>query len=244
MRWYALAVLVLGCGRIDFDARGAAAVTCGHGLAAPASVTLSGHTYTFTSYTTTAWLPGVPVAVHALDDPAVLASSRSDANGAYSLRVATGGVARELVVDFTHGGYLSSKVYTGATVERDTVVDGPTWDDGEMDAVYGTGGVATRDMTRGQISIGVYACNGTPFTGATVAIDPPPERLDYISDDGPPSQTQTSIGTVNPFAFAFNAPAVPTTVRALAPGARFTAQQVDVTAGDHVTVVFLYPDAE
>lgn len=237
---------MLGCGRIDFDPGGAAALTCGHSLAAPASVTVSGHTFTFTSYTTTAPVSNVPVAVHAFDDPTmtVLARSKSDANGAYSLSVATGGVARELVVDFTHVDYLFSRVYTGATVDRDTVVDGPTWDDGEMDAVYGTGGVATRDMTRGQISIGVYACDGTPFTGATVAIDPPPEHLEYIGDDGPPSQTQTSIGTVNPFAFAFNAPAGPTTVRALAPGARFTAQQVDVTAGDHVTVVFLYPDAD
>jgi hypothetical protein len=237
-------VFVLGCGRIGFDSGGAAALTCGHGLAAPARVTVSGHTFTFTSYTTTGPVPDVPVAVHAFDDPVVLASSKSDANGAYSLSVATGGIAHELVVDFTHGGYLFSTVYTGATVDRDTVVDGPTWNDPEMDSVYGTGGVATRDMTRGQISIGVYACDGTPFTGATVAIDPPPERLDYIGDDGPPSRTQTSIGTVNPFAFAFNAPAGPTTVRALAPGARFTAQQVDVTAGDHVTIVFLYPDAD
>lgn len=245
MRWYALAVLVLGCGRIDFDSGGAAAVTCGHGPAAPASVTVKGHTFTFPSYTTTSMLPAVPVAVHAFDDPTtLLASSKSDATGTYSLSVPTGGVARELVLDFTHGGYLFSKVYTGATVDRDTVVDGPTWNDGEMDAVYGAGGVATRDMTRGQISIGVYTCAGMPFTGATVAIEPPPGRLDYIGDDGPPSQTQTSIGAVNPFAFAFNAPAVPTTVRALAPGARFTAQQVDVTAGDHVTVVFLYPDAD
>jgi len=82
--WYALAVLLLGCGRSDFDSGGAAALVCGHSLAAPASVTVSGHTFT-SSYTTTGSLSDVPVAVHAFDDPAVLASSKSDANGVYSL---------------------------------------------------------------------------------------------------------------------------------------------------------------
>jgi hypothetical protein len=234
-------VLVLGCGRIDFDS---AAVTCGHGPAAPASVTVSGKTYTFTSYTDTAQLPGVSVAVYAFDDLKMLASSQSDANGAYSLSVATGGVARELVVDFTPGGYLSSTVYTGATVNRDTVVDGPTWNVGAIDSVYGAGGVATRDMTRGQISIGVYTCDGTPFAGATVTIDPMPELLDYIDDNARPSQMQTSTGTKYPFAFAFNAQARRTQVRAQAMGAQFTAQYIDVTAGNNVTVVFLYPDAD
>jgi hypothetical protein len=238
-------VLLLGCGRLDFDSGGAAA--CGHSLAPPTSVTVSGHAFTSSYTTDTGPLSDVPVAVHAFDDPAVLASSKSDENGAYSLSVATGGVTRELVVDFTPLGYLPSTVYTGATVDRNTVVDGPIWDGGSMASVYGAAVVPAPDPARGTLAIGVYKCDGTPFTGATVTIGPRPEGLNYIGDDGHPS-SQTSIGTVHPFAFGFNAPVGPTTVGALAPGARFTAQLVDVTAdataGGHVTVVFLYPDAD
>lgn len=241
MRWYALAVLVLGCGRIDFDTGGAAARTCGHGFAAPASVTVKGRTYRFTSFTDTAMLPGVSVVVHALDDPKVLASSKSDANGMYSLSVATSGVARELAVDFAPSDYLISTVYTGATVDRDTTVDGPTWNEGQEDTIYSNGGVM-RDRTLGGISIGVYTCDGKPLPGAMVAIEPPPGRLIYVGDDGQSSTMQTT-GTKYSFASAFNAPTGSTTVSATAPGAQFTAQQVDVIA-DHVTIVYLYPDAD
>jgi hypothetical protein len=229
------ALIVAGCGRLDFaEVRDAPPVVP---FACPANTTstvaITGRTFRYTNFTNqVAALDGVTV--EALDrDGAVAAMTTSDGAGNYTLTFAPGDVHFR----YARATYEPSIVYSDMIVDRDLAAmaqplfalgDGPLWQTGAINSVYGSAGVA-RDTTKGTLNIGLRDCDGNALEGVTVTLDPPPGASTYQADDGTPDPTLTA--TIGPFAhyIALNAAPGPTRVIAAKDGLRFGELTVDVT---------------
>jgi hypothetical protein len=85
------ALVVAGCGRVGFtpttgDGAVSAATVCGASTSAPASVTLSGSVFTYTSFqNTTAPIANATITAFDADSGAQLGTATSDGSGNYTI---------------------------------------------------------------------------------------------------------------------------------------------------------------
>jgi len=236
--WLGTVVAIAACGRVDFDARRG---PCAIPSTAPATVTLSGATYTYTDFNNgRAPTPSSVVTATARDSGAQLAQTTSDANGHYQLAVPTGGSPVDLVLTTENPNYLTSTSWFDGPFERDLdatdqrLANLAQWGDGSLDSVYGASN-QTRDGTRGSINVSTRACDGTPIEGAVLTFDPPPGAVYYTGTDGLPIGDATHLPYV--IGVAYNAIPGATTITATAPDHAFEPQTITVLAGENVTLL-------
>jgi hypothetical protein len=239
----ALLCILAACGRVDFDSRGLA---CALSATTPDPVRLSGTTFYYTSFNNTT-APVVGTRVSALTEVggSMLAQGTSNAGGAYSLSIPTGGAPRSLALLFEADNYVTTSAVPDLPVDRDITAqhslwstgDGPLWSPSALDSVYGAAGVVRRPALS-TINVSVVDCAGNTIEGVAVAFDPAPERAEYLASNGPPSPSLTS--TVAPYtaAVAFNAPPGPTRVSAAKSGLVFLDQTLMISGGE-VTITVM-----
>jgi hypothetical protein len=234
-------IAATACGRVGFDAR---IGPCVASSTAPDPIALGGEAFTFTNFNNgRAPVPDAVITATARADGAQLAQTTSDAQGLYQLAIPTHGAAIDVALTYAQPAYMTSTVFFDSPFDRSTdatdqrLANNAQWSDGSMGAVYGTVGFA-RDSTKGSINISLRTCTGAIVENVIVTVDPPPQRLIYTGSDGLPAPLP---GTAAPYAFAvaFNAVPGPTTITATAPGVTFLDQQLDVLAGENVTLLVL-----
>jgi hypothetical protein len=241
------ALVVAGCGRVGFtpttgDGAVSAATVCGASTSAPASVTLSGSVFTYTSFqNTTAPIANATITAFDADSGAQLGTATSDGSGNYSLAITTGGMARPLRLRLTNPAYMPTTIYTGVAIDSDVSgISSPMWGTSSMESVYSVAKL-TLDTSLGTINATVLDCAGNPIAGATVDVEPAPAQVAYIAPNGYFEPGGTA--TIAPYttAVSLNAPLGMTHISATMAGTAFTAQDVDV-AGSAVTMVTLHPE--
>jgi hypothetical protein len=262
VRGVAIVLVLAGCGRIGFDERsgsdgggssggdgGGSSVNCVPRTSAPDPIVITGTTFRYTSYDNSMRVAIASTNLTAIDrasgDP--LGFTTSGAGGFYTLLVATGGVPVSLQLSYSATNYYESMLTIDRAVDRDvagaglpvwTIGDGPLWNAASMTAIYMLAGVAPGGAT---INVAVRDCAGNPLEGATIDIQPPPEKLMYQASDGMPVN---GTETVSPFAhaLAFNAQTGNSTITVTKPGLTFQPLIVDVPPGTINTLVVIHAD--
>ena len=252
-----LLLVVAACGRVGFDERALATVdapppdalelACSLTATTFPMLDVTGKTFEYTSFNNTSQpVANVPVTLRA--DGAIVGTTTSDTNGAYSITYATGGISRPLVIEYARAGYFTTTVFTDSVVDKNVVGlnnslwqlgDAPIWSLGAMQSVYAAGN-ETLDTSTGTLNVAVRDCGGNGIADVTVAIDPPPKgRLVYQDTDGTPSPTGTK--TIGPYnhALAYRTQPGRTTITASGAGRRFLPTVVEVRAGDHNTLAIV-----
>jgi hypothetical protein len=248
-------VLALGCGRIGFsdrlDVDADASATdassklgvCGWSAAAPDPLTFAGLTIDYPQFTMYETIPDITVIARDAATGVELGSAVSGSDGTYAISIA-GGSARELELELSGSGpdgvYFTTYQRTGYPVDGNvTGFLSPLWNGGAMAEVYGAGG-GSEAYGSGSLNVQVEHCDGSPIGGATVAMSPAPQLLEYLGSDARPSQMTTATEAMYGAAVGFNMPGGPANVTAVAQGLSFDALDVDVIAGMNVNVLVLY----
>jgi hypothetical protein len=246
--WLAIVMMfAAACGRLDFgDGSGPADAArfgaCKWLATAPDPFTISGWSFTFTSFGPTNNMASVAdVAVSAYDASTdeMLGTATSDTNGNYTIPIA-GGVSRAVRLDLANGAYLTTHQYTGVALDADFAgYQSPLWGDGSMGSIYGTAGVAW-DNTKGNLDVAIQQCDGTPIEGATIQISPAPGAIEYLDPTGPPDASLTA--TKAPFTSGVGFNVVPGLNHITAQATGFTFDPVDVTVmgGEHNNVIVMH----
>jgi hypothetical protein len=230
-------VTFAACGRIDFaDSRRPGA--CPALVTAPDPFTVSGATFTFTGFQTTAPVPSVAITAFDATTGAAVATTTSAGDGTYTLEIG-GGTSRALRLDLVNSQYLTTHEYTGVFLDGDLAsYRSPLWGDGSMSAIYGAGQV-TWDQTKGNIDIAIEQCDGTPIDGATVTVSPPPGTLEYLRSDGAPDPALTSTTMPYSSAVGFNVVPGPIHITASKPGLAFDDVDMMISGGGHNNVIVM-----
>jgi hypothetical protein len=246
-------LLAAGCGRVGFtpttasggDAAVAttAATACGAFASAPATVTVSGNVFTYTSFqNTTAPIAGGTITAYGADSGTELAVTTSDSNGNYSFTYATGGQARPLRLVLTDAQYMSTTIYTGLAIHADVSnLASPMWGTSSMTSVYSDAQV-TWQTSLGTVNVMVLDCSDNPIAGVVVDMQPIPGALQYIAPSGY-FETDGGTATVAPYTtgVAMNVPIGLTHISATMAGAVFAPQDLEIPGGA-VTMVTMHPE--
>lgn len=259
---YRASLLLLGaCGRLGFDALHGAAPDAAvdtvdaivarhcHDPATPApTITVSGTTFYYTSFTSTNPLAGVTVQI--ADGSATPPSATTDMQGHYSVSVATNGAPVPAQLVYAAPSYFTTTLWLDAPLTHDLTGtaspyvwggDAPLWNSGAMGVVYQAAGV-TEDPMAGSINVRPTDCAGNLIAGVSVQISPSPGQLFYIDATGQPSSTLTATVDPYPTAFAANAVAGTTHVTLSGGGLTWPALDIDVLAGSNNTLVVVRGD--
>ncbi len=169
----------------------------------------------------------------------ILATSISDAQGVYSVALATGGKPIDAYVRATRAGRVTTYIFPPAPLTTDMAPCPPfagtlgcilvaMLTDTAADDMAGFAGV-TRDPTRGEVLFIAANCQGIPVAGATVAIAPHPEQLVYTRGPFPAWDATATDSTGR--SFGFNLEPGPATVRSKYPDGRTGVTQVLIAPG-------------
>ena len=239
MKTCVLAVLLAGCGRVDFVI---APATDGAIDGAPIAdpVTIRGTTFRYTGFDNSRMVVG-GVAVSARG-----ATTTSLADGTYALTVPTGGVASPVVVRYEKTGQFTTDVQfelagdvTGTNAALFAAGDGPVWNSGQMGDIYTSAGTA-RDAAAGLVNVGVRDRDGHALAAAVVTVTPAPGLMIYQANDGTPTATGET-QTTYAHAIAMNAVAGDTTIEIAHAGYVFDPIHVTVTPGTFNYLVVAFP---
>ena len=248
--WLLLLWFPIGCGRIGFDNLGDDTVEDGSvtGDADAATVfpppcsiramvddplDISGTTIRFTTFRTSyVFVP--TTAIDVVQGGQVIASTLSDEQGDYSLRVPTGGSAITPTIAITRPGVGTTYVTSNDAIDTGRTLLLETTSEATLNALYALGPY-TRRADRGTLVVQSLNCTGVGEAGAAVAVAPAPEAIGYIAADGTLDGTSTQAPNVA--AVAFNVVPGPVTITASAPGRMYYPFTVTVVAGDNQTVV-------
>jgi hypothetical protein len=166
-----------------------------------------------------------------------LAVDTSDAGGAYSLTVATGGVPLNGYVRVQKGGYITTYGYPAVPLVASAIQNVLVPTSGEIDVLEFATDV-TQGAGNGFIGVVVVDCAGDPIQGATVATTPAGTvRYNNSASTPSPSATSTAADGV---AYVFNVAAGNVLVSATGGGHVLRAHTVNARA-DAVTLTEVKP---
>ena len=193
---------------------------------APDPVTLAGSAQTIDG-TDEVPAKGVKItAQHA--DGSTIASTTTDANGAYSLAMPTGGDALDVHLTATKSGDRDTALYPATTLYTDTNA-GYILIISETDFDYlAQASGQSQSSSKAAIAMGVIDCDGTALAGATVTTSPAGTVV-YLTG-GSPDQDATSTDSSG-VALVFNVPAGAVTVSASVSGMTLRSHSINAAAG-------------
>ena len=234
-----VAVLAAACGRLDFDALTG---PCARATTVPDPIAISGLTIQVSDFAGDFTpLPQTTVTVTDANDGATIGSATSDATGAYSIAVPTGGMPRSVIVEFTKATFLANYLYPPRALDRDFVRNVNVFGGGSLSAVYGAAtGLPTIDGADGTLIVFASDCTGAPLPGVTVAVSPRPEDLEYTGSASSPFPIATATQPPNAQAVGFNQPPGEVGITATEPGAELVVPTATVFANS-VSNVMIEP---
>jgi hypothetical protein len=151
------------------------------GITAPQRITISGQVLDLGT-----GVAATNTQVHGvLDTGAVMFNSTTDASGSFSAVVDTGGSAVAAYVVTDTGAYVPSYYLPSHPFDRDTVAPLPVLTGVELTSQIGN----APHTALAQLILG--DCLGAALAGCTLAVDPPPQRIEYARN-GTPDATATA----------------------------------------------------
>jgi hypothetical protein len=196
---------------------------------APASVSLSGSTALLTAGGLSP-AAGVTVTALAATNDATIATTTSDASGAFSVTASTGGTPLDAYFHATKANIIDAYYYPVAPFAADASdVDFLLVTSATFVTVQALLGV-TQSASESTLVVMVQDCNGNAVAGATVSTIPANTAVYYDGSNGLPSATASSTST-DGIAIVFNVAPGTVTVGAQAPGAAFRSHTVKARAG-------------
>jgi len=198
----------------------------------PAMLTISG-TAMDSMQTTTTPLAGAAIALKNRTDDSTLATATSDAQGKYSMMVATNGHVVDAYILATKSGYTDAMAFPAKPFQADIATA-----DSNMITTgnYNLLGVYTgQQSSNGIIVVEVLDATGTPVKGAAAKCDPASASILYSGDHGiPASGTATNTdGT----AFLVNVPPGAAAIDVTMSGASFKGHSVIARANTFTSTV-------
>ena len=244
MKALALILMVVGCssnggggggGALEPDAQLAgpdAKVFLDAPANVPAMITLSGKT-SERGLSGTSNTAGVTLTVHRVSDDMMLASATSNAQGQYTLQVATNGAAVDAYLKASKAGYVDIYLYPAQPWFADDT-------DGEINMLtpgnkdllnnFASGG---QQAGKGMVGLAVFDAQGNPVSGATISGMPAGGTVRYNGSNGLPSSSAMMTSS-DGVAFLFNAPEN-VTVTASKAGMTFRAHLIRARADKFTT---------
>jgi len=176
---------------------------------------------------------GVAIAILKRGTNESLATATSDAQGKYSMMVATNGAPVDAYLKATKTGYVDTYAYPGgAWIADSTSADANMLDSGTYSLLVGFGGGST---SKGVIAIGVFDGSMQPVQGAKVESAPASGVYKYSDDGGLPTGTDAT--NTDGHAFMFDVPDGEVTVKATKASASFKSHALSAKAGAFTTTV-------
>lgn len=178
-------------------------------------------------------LAGVAISVLKRGSDTPLATATSDAQGKYSVMVATGSLPVDAYIKATKQGFVDTYAYPGAAWIADaTNADANMINTTTFNLLVGFGGGSS---TKGVIALGVFDAAMKEVEGATVASTPASGVYKYSDASGLP--TSTTATAADGHAFMFDVPDGEVTVKANKAGATFKPHALSAKAGAFTTTV-------
>lgn len=202
---------------------------------APATITVTGQTDSIGLGGRTPE-QGIVVTAHREGDPAIVAMATSDATGAFTMTIETGGVALDGYLLAKGGNFIDTYLYPPGPLAAST--DQATClmlTPGVLDTAANFAN-ATQAPGMGFIGVLVLDAQNNPVAGATIASEPAGE-IRYNNMDGFPAREAT-VTQPDGIAYIFNVPAGAVTVTAAKDGATFAPNDLNARA-DQVTLTLI-----
>lgn len=178
-------------------------------------------------------LAGIAIAIMKRGSDTPLATATTDAQGKYSVMVATGGAPIDGYVKATKTGYVDTYAYPGAAWLADsTQADANMLDSTTYGLLVGFGGGSS---DKGVIALGVFDTAMQPVAGAEVASTPASGVYKYSDAGGLPTGTDATMADGH--AFMFDVPDGDVTVKATKSGATFKPHALVAKPGAFTTTV-------
>ncbi|HEX4561355.1 MAG TPA: carboxypeptidase-like regulatory domain-containing protein [Gemmatimonadales bacterium] len=185
---------------------------------APASITVSGTVADFINGP----LAGARVYAFKTGTAGAIDSATTDAGGAFSMSVSTGGTPLDGYLKASKSGYIDTYAYPSAPLPANAIISVPVVTSGEFGILAGMAG-ATQVAGNGALGLLAVDCTGAAVTGATVTTSPSSSPYAYQSEF-----------------FVFNAPPGGTTVGASFQGHTFHSHSI-LSVADAVTITIIAP---
>lgn len=183
---------------------------------------------------------GVTMTAHkSSDENTALATATSDAQGKYTLNVATNGMPLDGFLKATKSGYIDIYMYPSAPFienSMDASVNMLTPSNKDFLNNLASGG---QTAGKGMIGLQIRDASGQPVAGATVSSMPASGAYRYTNSSGLPSSSVMST-SADGVAFMFNVPSGPITVMASKSGMTFQAHVV-LARADKFTTTSIEP---
>lgn len=138
-------------------------------------------------------LVGITVDVIRESDGATLASAVTDANGAYSTSVSTGGLALEVSRRLTGTGFLTTRVYDKRILSAPQFLINLLFTSAES-STFASGFGVTEDPATGTVATVIRDCSNAQVEGAMIAVTPSPTDIGYL-DNGVASPNLARTGS-------------------------------------------------
>ena len=186
---------------------------------------------------------GVAIAAYATsDENTALAMATTDAAGAFTLTINTGGTAINGFLKATKSGFTTSYLYPPAPITGNLMMVPMNMLSTQNFGTLST--LAQANQMNGKGVIGVLVVSGpeltsTPVAGATITTSPASMPYRYNGGSGLPNTTSTAT-QADGLAYAFNAPVGPITVTAAASGSTFKPTMLTIHA-DALTQTLVTP---
>lgn len=163
------AVLLVACGKSSTAPKntGYECVGQAYPTTAPASITVSGTVSDFISGP----LAGAKVLAFKTGTAAAIDSATTDAGGAFSMSVSTGGTPLDGYLKATNTGYMDTYAFPSAPLPANAAITVPMVTSTEFNLLATQAG-ATPVAGNGSLGIRPVDCTGAAVTGATVTTSP------------------------------------------------------------------------
>jgi hypothetical protein len=203
---------------------------------APAMVTFSG---TVTEKPSGKLLAGVMLGAYGEGSSTSVATATTDANGAFTMTIPTGGAALQGYVKATLSSNVDTYLYPPTAVGADTTgVTVYMVTPGTLDTLSSTFCKDAQDTAKGAIGIEVLDATMAKVAGATVASNPAAMSQCYNSGGFPSSSAKMT--DTDGIGYLLNVPPGTVTVSATKSGTTFMSHQLNARAGA-LTLTIIQP---
>jgi len=198
----------------------------------PAMITISG-TAKDNGASTSTPLAGVTITLKNRTDDSTIASATSDAQGAYSMSVTTGGHVVDAYILATKSGYTDAAAFPAAPFAADdTMADSNLVTTGNFNLLCLYSG---QQASNGIVIAEILDASSMPVAGVVVTSSPAAGSYQYSDSNGRPGHGPST--NTDGAAFLVNIPAGPVTIDATKSGGTFKSHSVVAKANTFTSTV-------